>query len=93
MKAQGFCGAQQVILGIVIGHFADAPHGVFGSLERFPVLAVQRIGDFGDTGFQLVGWNGFIDQTNFLRFLAAQVFTQQGVIHRRAEVHHLCGHL
>jgi hypothetical protein len=43
---QRFLRADQVILGVVIGHFGHAAHRPLGGAQGMAVLLDQRVGDF-----------------------------------------------
>ncbi|ENN89743.1 hypothetical protein RHSP_36785 [Rhizobium freirei PRF 81] len=85
MAVGRFLGADQVILGIVVGHLPHAANGILGGFERHGVLLQQNVGDIGYTRFQLRKRQGLVDETPFGSFPAVNVFAGQRVVHGVAE--------
>src|SRR5206468_7913823 len=52
----------EVVLGVVVGHFPNPPHRILGCLERFPVLLQQLVRNLGDVRFEPAGRHRFVHQ-------------------------------
>src|SRR3954469_14663777 len=58
----GLLGADQIILGILIGHLADPADCILGRLQRHGILLQEHLGDLGYSRLQPGKWHRFIDQ-------------------------------
>src|SRR5690606_38616014 len=84
-----FLRADQVVLGVVVGHLANATDGPLGGAQRMAVLLLEHVGDFLDARLELVGRQRLVDHALFGGLLARQVLAHHRVVHRVAEAHEL----
>src|ERR1700735_4900759 len=73
--------SDEIVLGIVIGHFAHAAHRILGRLESLPVLLQQFLGHLRDFRFELARRYRFVDEAGSLGLPAGKILSEQGVIH------------
>ena len=90
---RGFLRAHEIVLGIVVGHFSDAPDGVLGRLQGDGVLLQQGLCNLGDAPFQFAKRQAFIDQLPCGGLLSIDQLAGQrvihGIAHRQQVDHHL----